>query len=275
MRVNIENFEKCFDSASMYDLSLTPADWDVGGGRMTKEELDIIKEHPEARSIELSGLNQETFEYFISNYGNQFEAMAFHKNKMVSDLSLFADLHNLKYLYYFFNQRATDLWDMTANVNLEGLAIYDFSRLTQIDRITTAPKLKYFSIGNMVWSKSKIQSIKPVVNTNITHFAWSGDKVEDKDFLCLANSKLEMLDINICRFKLEELAELVASIPNLKENSIKPYREGSIMEKGVITTYYYLCKGKKTLQKGQDDDKLAKYLAEFEGLVEKYRKEKA
>ena len=111
------------------------------------------------------------------------------------------------------------------NENLKGLAIYDFSRLHSIEKIVTAPNIEYFSIGNKVWAKMDIESLKPLIQSNVSHFKWWGNKILDNDYLCLAQSKIRELD----------------------------------------------CKGKKTLVKGKDDEKLEKYLADFERLVEKYR----
>lgn len=270
MNITLENFEKT--RTEIYDVVLVPQNNDIGGGSITKEEIDIIKEYPDAKSLRISGLNQETFEYLIGNYGNQFEAISFFKNKLVSDLSLLGNLRQLQFVYYFFNQRVERLWDMKNNESLTGLAIYDFSKLHIIDEVATAPNLKKFAIGNEIWSKSNIKSLKPLVSSSITHFAWSGEKVQDNDFFCLAKSKIRELDLNISMFKMEELAQLIASFPSLRGTATKPYRESSIIDTDQSkTTFYFLCKGKRRLVKGKDDAKLEKYIDEFEHLVNCYR----
>lgn len=268
MKVNLSNFEKYSDD--LFDLSIVQRD--VGGGTTSIEQIDIIQEYPNAKSLIISGLDQESFEYLIQQYGNQFTAISFWKNKLITDLSPLSDLNGLEYLHYFFNQRVTDLWDMQKNENLRGLAIYDFSRLHSIDKIVTAPNLEYFSLGNKVWSKMDIESLKPLIQSNITHFGWWGNRISDNDYSCLAQSKIKELDVIIGQFGVEELAKLVASIPGLKGTATKPYKEFSIISKGKETTYYSLCKGKRKLIKGKDDEKLEKYISDFEYLVEKYRK---
>lgn len=105
-------------------------------------------------------------------------------------------------------------------------------------------------------------------------FAWDGYKVLDDDYMCLAKSNIKELDMSICRFKMDELARLIASIPDLKGAITQPYKVGSIVWEDKEETYYYLCKGKRSLKKGKDDEKLEKYLADFACLVEKYRAEK-
>lgn len=268
--IRLENFEK--DDSDLYDISIVPKNSDVGGGRITIEEIDVIKQYPQAKSLKISGLNQESFEYLIENYGSQFEAIYFFKNKLVNDLSLLGNLRHIKYVCYFFNQKVTELWDMKNNDNLVGLAIYDFSKLHCIDKISTAPNLQYFAIGNKVWAEMKIKSLSPLINSSVTHFGWWGKNVEDNDFLSLAKSKIEEIDLNICQFEMEELAKIVACIPNLKGTATKPYRESGIIKSGETTIYYLLCKGKRKLVKGKDEVKLEKYAAEFESLVEKYSK---
>lgn len=268
-QVNLSNFES--SNRSLFDLYIVQNE--IGGGVTTIEELERIGEYPDAKSLIISGLNQETFEYLIEHFGNQFEAISFWKNKMVCDLSPLGDLRNLKYVHYFFNQRAEKLWNMKRNEGLTGLAIYDFSRLHSIEAVTDAPNLKYFSIGNKVWSKMDIESLKPLVHSNIEHFAWSGNKILDNDYLCIAQSQIRELDMSIARFKMDELARLVASIPDLKGTITKPYTEGSVTEYGTRTTWYFLCKGKRKLIKGKDEAKLEKYLTEYYDLVAKYRAE--
>ena len=75
----------------------------------------------------------------------------------------------------------------------------------------------------------------------------------------------------IRHFTIDELARLVANIPDLTGEITKPYKECSIIESGEKTTYYLLCKGKRKLIKGKDDDKLKKYLEDYNSLVEKYK----
>ena len=267
MKINLSNFET--SDVSLFDVSIVQRD--VGGGKTEKEDIDCLEEYPTAKSLIISGLNQECFEYLIKHYGSQFEAISFWKNKSVSDLSPLEDLTNVKFIHFFFNQKATDLWNMERNEKLSGLSIYDFSKLHSVVKVATAPYLNYFSIGNRVWPKMEIESLKPLIHSQITHFGWWGAKILDNDYLCLADSRIKKLDMFIRHFTIDELARLVANIPDLTGEITKPYKECSIIESGEKTTYYLLCKGKRKLIKGKDDDKLKKYLEDYNSLVEKYK----
>ena len=265
-----------FDSSSfdIYDINLVQKE--VGGGVISFEQIDTIRDFPDSKSIIISGLKQDTFEYFVNTYGKQFKAITFWKNKGVSDLSALSLLSDVEYISYFFNQKASKLWDMTNNKKLIGLSLTDFSKLHSLDGIEKASSLEYFDIGNQVESRMEIESFIPIVNTNIRHFAWSGKKVQDNDFGCLAKSKIEELNICPLQFTMLELAQLLALFPEtLKGTITQPYTKGGIKDNDGYTEYLFLCKRKKTCVKGRDDERFASYLNEFENILKECRKNKA
>lgn len=266
--ITIDNFNS--PSFDIYEINLVQNE--VGGGVISPEQIDTIRDYPDAKSIIISGLKQDTFEYFINTYGKQFQAITFWKNKGVSDLSALSMLDGVEYISYYFNQKATKLWDMANNKKLVGLSLMDFSKLHTIDGIEKAANLEYFEIGNRVESGMVMESFKPIVNTNIRHFSWGGKKVLDNDFGCLADSKIEELDMNSTQFTMSELAKLLALFPEtLKGTITKPYTKGGIKDKDGYTEYFFLCKRKKTCVKGQDDERFASYLNEFENILKEFR----
>ncbi len=267
--VTMDNFDS--SSLDIYDINLVQKE--VGGGVISFEQIDTIKDFPDSKSIIISGLKQDTFEYFVNTYGKQFQAITFWKNKGVSDLSVLSSLSDVEYISYFFNQKVNKLWDMTNNKKLIGLSLTDFSKLHSLAGIEKAGSLEYFDIGDRVEARMEIESFKPIVNTNIKHFSWSGKKVQDNDFGCLAHSKIEELDIGPTQFTLLELAQLLALFPEtLKGTITKPYIKGGIKDKDGYTEYFFLCKRKKTCVKGRDDERFASYLNEFESLLKECRK---
>ena len=269
--VDIGNFSS--SSFEIFDINLVQKE--VDGGSVSVEQIDdAMCNNPNARSIVISGLKQDAFEYFIKKYGQQFEAISFWKNKSVEDLSPLGKLNGVKFINWFFNQRAVSLWDMRENKALTGLSIYDFSRLHNIKEIETAPNLEYFGLGDQVWAGMVIDSLAPVANTGIKHFEWCGKTVSDNDYKCLTKGNIEVLDINPTRFTLDELTDLLALFPESLSGSItKPYITGSVGSLGSSeqTTYYYLCKNKKVCVAGKDDERFRKYLNDFETLLKKKR----
>ena len=267
--IDINNFTSSrFDN---FDINLVQKE--VGGGVVTVTQIDkSIKENPNAKSIVISGLKQDTFDYFVHKYGRQFEAISFWKNKLVSDLSSLESLDTVKYINYFFNQKATSLWNMKGNKNLIGLCISDFSKLHDINEVETAPVLEFFSIGDAVWANTEIESLKPITRSVVTHFeCYAG--ILDNDYKCLANGNLLELDMNPTQFTMEELAEFLSLFPvSLKGTVTKPYVEKGITDvDGNYTKYYFLCKNKKRCIEGKDDERFARYLKEFDELLNKKR----
>ena len=122
MSINIDNFS----STNGYDIDLRQKD--VDGGKITIEQIDTIRQYPDAKLIIISGLEQKTFEYLINEYGKQFKVISFWKNKGVEDLSSLSELVEIEYITYFFNQKATKLWNMSTNKALKGLELDDFTK---------------------------------------------------------------------------------------------------------------------------------------------------
>lgn len=268
MKIDMSNFDST--SFELFDINLVQKE--VSGGEITIEQIDTIKEYPNAESIIISGLKQNTFEYFIKTYGKQFRAISFWKNKAVSDLSELSSLPDVEYINYFFNQKVTSLWDMSNNKKLVGLCISDFSKFHSLEGIETAPNLETFLVYDRVEGKMQLESLIPIVQTEIKHFCWGGKKILDNNFSCLANGKIEELDISPVQFTINELAQLLSLFPETLRGSItKPYISGGVKDSDGYTEYYFLCKNKRTCIKGKDDKRFQDYLDEFDSLLKKYR----
>lgn len=212
-----------FTNRTNYEAFLYGEAIDIGGGTITREEIDILKEHPELTRISVAGLHQDTFEYFIENYGKQFYGIYFFKNKMVSDLSALETLKNVEAIGYFLNQRAENLWDMSKNKSLEMLEISDFSRLYNLNGIEKAPKLKCLEFGNKVWATSKIDIVPDMKESAIEHIYFNAE-LSNRDicrFLEIPLLKTLNFRVNLC--KTEFLAWISANYPEVDGYCLKPY----------------------------------------------------
>lgn len=182
--ITVENFSKCIATYGLGRVEpwLHEETMDVGGGVISIEDIDRIRDFPDARHVTVSGLHQDTFEYFIRTYGRQFTSIFFFKNKAVYDWSLLGTLPDLEFIHWFFNQRIDRFWDMSENRALKGISIEDFSRLKDISGVEKAPDLRYFDMGNAVWGKARIMSFSPLKNARLEQLYFSGDTIIDKDF---------------------------------------------------------------------------------------------
>ena len=57
------------------------------GNRLDESQLAVIGEHPKARALRISRLDQATFERLVTGYGTQFSAIEFEKCPRIADLS--------------------------------------------------------------------------------------------------------------------------------------------------------------------------------------------
>lgn len=212
-----------FASRDFYQAFLYGDRFNIGGGTITEEEIDVIQQHPELKRISIAGLHQDTFEYFVRTYGAQFEAIYFFKNKMVSDLSILGTLDHVEVLGYFLNQRAERLWDMSGNKKLRLLNIDDFSRLHELNGIEKAPKLEGVCFGNKIWATSKVTRLPDLSHCSLKWICYNAHIPYKETCKFLQIPNLESLDFPTNSYKTEFLAWISVNYPKLKGGSLRPY----------------------------------------------------
>ena len=257
-------------------LWLHEEDMDIGGGKITIADIDKLKKYPHIDVVTISGLKQDTFEYFIKTYGKQLKAISFFKNKFIEDLSLLGTLPQLEYIYFFANQRVTSLWDMTKNVSLTGLCIMDFSRLTSIKGVETAPALKEFRIGNEVWNTMAIDSFMPLANTKIQKLSFLGKNISDNDLSFLETlPELKVFNFATNIFTTEQVAWIAANCPLADGYALKGKVDCMLPDsnKHLVQVPHTIIVGKRKpiLKVNGNEDKIKKYIDSFEKLKIKYK----
>lgn len=124
------------------------------------------------------------------------------------------------------------------------------------------------------WKNKMICDLSPLSGLpelQYVHFFFNqrvSDLWDMRDNVCLRE-----LNLPAGGFRLEELARLRAEMPGIRGTVTQPYSESTVIRQGEETTWYFLCKGRKRLLKGRDEEKLKAYLEEFDHLVERYRSE--
>ncbi len=257
-------------------LWLHQENMDIGGGKISFADIDRMKDYPNEEVVIISGLRQDTFEYFIKTYGKQLKAIRFFKNKFVEDLSLLGTLPQLEYVSFFANQRVTVLWDMTSNTSLTGLCIEDFTKLTSVKGVEKAPALKELIIGNAVWSKMVVDSFMPLANTKIEKLSFTGRAILDNDLSFLENMpNLKEFDFDTNMFMTEQVAWIVANYPMLDGYALKakidvmPFDSNEHLVDDLQTII--VGKRKPVLEVKGNEEKIQKYVNNFEKLKEKYQ----
>ncbi len=245
---------------------------DITGGTITHEEIDKIGENQHTDKLMISGLNQDTFEYFVRTQGHKFKVIKFWKNKLVEDWSVLSKLNKVRFIGFFHNQRITRFWDMSENNSLEGLYISDFTRLQTLDGIQRAPKLERLYFGDAVWSTSILNDIKALENTRLKEFHFGGKHIKEEDITVYTKMlNLENLNFSSKLYETEQLAWLVANMPKVEGDSLKPYIK---FDRNPDKDTLICGKRKPFLSSEKDKDKIDKYVNKFEQLVRDYSNDK-
>jgi hypothetical protein len=257
-------------------LWLREENMDIGGGKITIADIDKLKNYPDTEVVTISGLKQDTFEYFIKTYGKQLKAIRFFKNKFVEDLSLLGTLPHLEYLYFFANQRVTALWNMTENKSLSSLCIEDFSRLTSIRGVETAPALKEFRIGNAIWNTMVLDSLMPLSNSKIERLSFTGRAIGDSDFSFLETlPELKVFDFATNVFTTEQVAWIAANCPLAEGYALKAKVDCMLPDSNEhlvdVPKSIIVGKRKPILKVKGNEEKIQKYVDSFEKLKKKYK----
>ena len=270
------NFDYDKTTKTHNSLWLREENMDIGGGKITIADIDKLKDHPNTEVVTISGLQQDTFEYFIKTYGKQLKAIRFFKNEFVEDLSLLGTLPQLEYVHFFANRRATALWDMAENTSLIALSVQDFSRLKSIKGVETAPALKEFRIGNAIWSTMVIDSLMPLSNSKIERLSFSGRAISDNDFSFLETlPELKVFDFATNVFTTEQVAWIAANCLLAEGYALKAKVDCMLLDSNEhlvkVPKSIIVGKRKPILKVKGSEERIKKYVDAFEKLKKKYK----
>src|SRR5574339_36997 len=188
----------------------------ISGGRIKKQDIDTIREFPNATEIAISGLTQDTFDYFVENYGHQFKAIIFWKCPLVGDLKLLELLDQVEYIVYYWNQRAESLWDFSKTKALKGFSYDDFTRMHDISQLPGSPSLEELQFGDMIWTTYILNTLYPLREcTSLKRLSFSARKIMDERIEPIAHlHQLEQLSFPTRLFTTGQVAWLKAHLPD-------------------------------------------------------------
>ena len=250
---------------------------DFSGGRIAKDEIDVIQEFPNATEIAISALTQDTFEYFVENYGQQFKAIIFWKCPLIGSLKAMESLDQVEYIVYYWNQRAEHLWDFSKTKALRGFCYDDFTRMHDISEIADAHTLEELQFGNRVWAKYILNTLDPIKEcTALKRLAFSAKKIVDGKIEPLAYLKqLEQLSFPSKLFSTEQVAWLRAHLPEPDTVVSKVLNAYWTIDKplkisGKDKDTFIVGKGKPLLSSVDDKARIARYVEQFDEMHQWY-----
>jgi len=244
---------------------------EIGGGKLDAEQLGVLDSVPAAPALHVSGLDQTAFERLVADYGHRYTAIHFWKCPRVEDLSPLEDLPFLELVAFYWNQRATRLWDFRRTPRLRGLSFKDFRKLTALDELVSATSLDQLVFGDAVESKSVFDSLDPLGGlARLRSLEFMPRRIADGRVDALGGlDKLEHLYCPSNLFTSRQFAWLRARLPRASESRVlqplvnlpRPLGEKDVLLVG---------RGKPFLNSGTDAVRISKHVDQFNRYVAEY-----
>ncbi|HEY9028655.1 MAG TPA: hypothetical protein VIP05_30475, partial [Burkholderiaceae bacterium] len=239
---------------------------ELNGGKTTVADLAAIDEHPQAVDLVISGLDQASFEALVTRYGQRFRGIYFFKCPRVADLSALSTLDRVTHLAFFWNQKATRLWDFRGTASLRGLHFDDFKRMNDLSQLADARSLEDLCFGT-----AAVDTLEPLGALQaLRSLRFATGSVGDGRIEPLARmTGLQELGLNTHLFTTEQLAWLRARLPTVRSEPLDGFqRLLNPYEKGGKKMDVLACgKGKPVLSSAGDAPKIARLKADFDALV--------
>lgn len=261
------------DDPRVVDLVLP----EIGGGKLSAAELDKVGEKPNATVLRVSGLDQSTFETLVERHARQFVAIHFWKCPRVADLAPLEDLPTLTHVAYYWNQRASKLWNLAKTPRLIGLQFEDFSRLRTLKDVSAGSGLEELEFGDAIWMKNSVESLDPIASLrNLRRLSFALKKVDDGRVQPIASlTRLEHLECPTNLFTTEQLAWLRARLPDTESRVLQAVMQLDRPLPGAENRpprdVLVIGKRKPWLNSSADAVRVRRYIKQFDDLVERFR----
>ncbi len=240
---------------------------------MTPDDVDYeMSTGKNTEILEIFGMNQESLEHFVLHYAKTYRYIHFFHCQLIKDFSPLEDLDKLESVNISWNIRTKNLWDFSKNTSLRDLMVSDAKQITlNPTLLATSPTLENVCFYGSVFNNYPMESLDVFGQMpNLKGLQLCRIRLNDKrlDFLEQAK-KLEQFHFDAGMFTTEEIAWIVAKYPQLIGKSLCAYNKEDAFLNDVR-----ICGFRKPgLDLPQHQKRLDKYIAEFDALVEKYRKE--
>lgn len=240
---------------------------------MTPDDVDYemsTGKHPEI--LEISGMNQQSLEYFVKHYGKSYRYLSFFKCQLIEDFSPLADLENLEEVSIYWNIRADKLWDFSKNASLKTISISDAKKMTlNPELLKTSNVMETVCFSGSIFNNYPMESLDCFAGMpSLKHLRLNNIRLNNKNLDALKSMPtLEKFDFDAGMLTTEEIAWIVAKYPNLSGKCLCAYNK----EDAILNDVRVCGFRKPGLDLPQHQKRLEKYIVQFEALVEKYKNE--
>ena len=249
---------------------------ELTGGKISKERIDELHKLEGSKLI-ISGLRQDTFEYFVQNYGKCFKEIEFFKCPRVEDLSPLEDLSQLEHIKWFWNLQAERLWDTAKTEKLKVLELKDFMRVRELKEISNSKTLIELEIRGGMWNKREVSTLEPLSQCVALENLSIGTKVADGRVTPISKMpNLNKLFLPANLFTTEQYAWLHArlrdSVNCAEFSPVRKIEEGQAAKgkNGKSLDTIVIGKRKPFLDSKIDANRLDGYIEKYNELLNKF-----
>lgn len=200
---------------------------ETNGGKCDRSQFSAIDRNTEATTLRISGLGQRDLEHLVTTYGGRFTAIEFWKCPRLEDLTPLEDLPDLRMVSFFWNQRATHLWNLARTPHLGALRLDSFLRLHRLDDLPAGQALDDVCLADSIWPKSTFETLEPLADlTGLRSLTLKPKRIDDNRIQPLgALTALEELNISTNLFTTEQFAWLRSRLPaTVGSRALNPLR---------------------------------------------------
>lgn len=243
----------------------------TGHNALTPDDVDAALQAREDLSLlQAGGLNQKSFEYLITRYGERLRTIYFFSSPDIRDFSPLSELTKLENVLVYWNRKAETLWDMKNNAGLKGIQISASKRLLLgLDALPTAPQLEEIRLNGDILTNHTIRDFFVYERCgSLKRLSLLGLNVLDGTMEPLFRlTNLEIFDFAPSFFTLDQIALLKAKLPNSAGMSLCAFQQDG---EDVVRV-----NGKRmpTLKLPKQQKRLDEYTEKFEELVREYRRQ--
>ncbi len=217
----------------------------------------------------LDNVNQKQFDAVLKEIDPDIEAFYLSGSPGLRDFSFLENFRNLKTVFLWWNNKATQLWDLSKTPEVTSLLLCDCNRLTDISSLKYAKKLQHLRIYS---ETGIINGVDPIRDLPALTDLFLYIQVANKDIRPIIQTKaLKYFNCRTDIFDIDGYAMFEARRPDVFVNFYNG-TTGDFDESDKDKNGYILFAGKK--QGGvahSGKEKYEKQLKKYSELKEKYR----
>ena len=247
------------------------------GGKcvLTPDNIDFEMQcYHSDTELRLNFLTQAGLEHFVTHYGKSYKTLVLDYCAQIKDFSPLADLPDLEAIRIDWCRNVSQLWDLSKNPSLRVISLHNAKRIVENPlQLRQSSSLEEIRLWGGGWDTkhtlssmdcfSDMKTLKRIDLNNI--------KLKSRDFSILDTlPELEEFHFDAGMLTTEEIAWICARYPHIYGDCLGPYTHNEV---GCLNDVRVCGHRKPGLDLPADQERLDRYIAEFDALVEKYRHE--